>query len=232
VIVLLALVISWLVSILLSMRDIPVRTDKGWFVYLLPIFSVLGLPATLDLLQTKGITFFFATIVFIVFVLNILIPILKIAGKLPNLSAADWYKWAVPVAIVGGFVVAGYLTFVETTGTPVVCGPSLHGCADVQNSRYAVLFGVLPVGVLGLAGYVGILASWLAWQFGPRSMRTMAVLSLWGMCVFGVLFSAYLTFLEPFVIGATCMWCISSAVLMIILLLVSTPSAQEALSTG
>lgn len=230
VIVLLALVVSWLVSVLLSMRDIPVSTEKGWFVYLLPAFSVLGLPATLDLLQTKGITFFFAAIVFIVFILNIIVPILKIAGKLPNLSVADWYKWAIPVAILGGLTVAGYLTFVEATGTPVVCGPSLHGCLDVQNSRYAILFGILPVGVLGLAGYIGILASWLAWQFGPRSIQRMAVLALWGMCVFGVLFSAYLTFLEPFVIGATCMWCISSAVLMIILLLVSTPSAQKALA--
>lgn len=230
VIVLLALVVSWLVSVILSMRDAAVSTEKGWFVYLLPFFSLLGLPATLDLLQTRGITFLFALVVFIVFVLNIVIPILKIAGKLPNLSVADWYKWAVPVAIFGGLTVAGYLTFVEATGTPVVCGPSLHGCIDVQNSRYAILFGILPVGVLGLAGYIGILASWLAWQFGPRSMRRMAVLALWGMCVFGVLFSAYLTFLEPFVIGATCMWCISSAVLMIILLLVSTPSAQEALS--
>jgi uncharacterized membrane protein len=50
------------------------------------------------------------------------------------------------------------------------------------------------------------------------------------MCIFGVLFSIYLTFLEPFVIGATCMWCISSAVLMIILLLISTPAAQQALA--
>jgi uncharacterized membrane protein len=52
------------------------------------------------------------------------------------------------------------------------------------------------------------------------------------MCVFGTLFSIYLTFLEPFVIGATCMWCISSAVLMIILLLASTPGAQQALAVS
>ena len=230
VIVLLALVISWLVSILSAMKDVPVQTETGPFAWLLPIFSVLGLPAALDLLQTKGMTSAFAAVVFIVFLLNIVIPVLKISGSVPNISGADWYKWSVPLTVLGGLTVAGYLTFVEATGTPVVCGPSSHGCVDVQNSRYAILFGVLPIGVLGLAGYLGILGSWLVGQFGPRSMQRMAALAQWGMCVFGVLFSAYLTFLEPFVIGATCMWCICSAVLMIILLLVTTPPAQQALA--
>ena len=38
------------------------------------------------------------------------------------------------------------------------------------------------------------------------------------MILFGMSFSIYLTFLEPFVIGATCMWCLSSAVIMLLLL--------------
>jgi len=42
------------------------------------------------------------------------------------------------------------------------------------------------------------------------------------MIVIGVLFSIYLTFLEPFVIGATCAWCLSSAVIMTLLLLLTT----------
>ncbi len=102
----------------------------------------------------------------------------------------------------------------------------------MQNSKYSVLFGVLKVGYRGLLGYFGILAAWLVWQFGPQSLKKLSMLALWGMCVFGVLFSIYLTFLEPFVIGATCMWCISSAVLMIVLLIASTPWAQQALSVG
>jgi uncharacterized membrane protein len=102
------------------------------------------------------------------------------------------------------------------------------GCEDVQNSKYATLFGFLPVGQLGLIGNIAILAAWITWQFGPASTKKLAVLAMWGMSVFGVLFSTYLTFLEPFVIGATCMWCISSAVIMIILLLTSTPPAQQA----
>jgi uncharacterized membrane protein len=112
----------------------------------------------------------------------------------------------------------------------VACGPLLSGCADVQNSPYAILFEVLPVGLLGFLGNIVILAAWIVWRFGSANIQKMAILALWGMCLFGVLFSAYLTFLEPFVIGTTCMWCIASAVIMILLLLASTPAAQQALT--
>jgi len=229
VIVLIALIITWITSMIINLRDEPVQTEKGWYAWLLPLFSLLGIPAVLDLLQTSGITSVFAAIVLIVFALNIIIPILRISGKSSPELVRDWYKWSIPISIIAGLAVAGYLTFIESTGTQVMCGP-VGNCGDVQKSKYAILFGILPVGVLGLAGYLAILAGWLVWQFGPETLKKWGALAIWGFCVFGVLFSTYLTFLEPFVIGATCMWCISSAVLMIILLLVSTPTAQQLLA--
>ena len=227
VLVLIALIITWLVSLALSLRDDPISTDKGWYAKLLPIIAFLGIPAVLDLVQTTGVIFLFATTVFVILVLNIVIPILRITGKSSHPLITDWYKWSIPISAIGGLVVTGYLTFVESTGSQVMCGPT-GGCGDVQNSKYAILFGILPVGVLGLVGFIAILGSWIVWQFGSPATRKPGILSIWGMCIFGVLFSTYLTFLEPFVIGATCMWCISSAVLMIILLLVSNPAAQQA----
>jgi len=229
VIVLIALISTWLISILLSMGQDPIAADKGWFALLLPVFSFLGIPAAVDLIQTKGATSIYAAAVFIVFILNIVIPIWGITRKKSHPLVRDWYKWSIVISAIGGLIVAGYLTFVEATGAPVVCGPS-QGCEAVQTSKYAILFGILPIGVLGLFGYMAILAVWVAWQFGPASVTKLASLAIWGMSIFGVLFSVYLTFLEPFVIGATCMWCISSAVLMIIILLVSTPAAQQALA--
>ena len=229
VLVLIALVVSWLTSLFLSLGNNPIATNKGWYAWLLPLFSLLGIPAAIDLLQIKGTAFVFAIPVLLIFLLNIVIPVLRITGTSSSPIVTDWYKWSIPIAVLGGLVVAGYLTFIESTGVPVMCGPT-GGCEQVQGSKYAILFGILPIGVLGLMGYLAILAGWLAWQFGPASVRKMAVLSIWAMCIFGVLFSMYLTFLEPFVIGATCMWCISSAVLMINLLLVSTPAAQQALT--
>jgi uncharacterized membrane protein len=51
------------------------------------------------------------------------------------------------------------------------------------------------------------------------------------MTVFGTLFSIYLTFLEPFVIGATCAWCLTSAVLMAALLALTATPGKRAIST-
>ncbi|HMQ29744.1 MAG TPA: vitamin K epoxide reductase family protein, partial [Chloroflexaceae bacterium] len=48
----------------------------------------------------------------------------------------------------------------------------------------------------------------------------------------GTLFSIYLTFLEPFVIGASCMWCLSSAALMTALLWLAAPPPQAPLRRG
>jgi uncharacterized membrane protein len=48
------------------------------------------------------------------------------------------------------------------------------------------------------------------------------------MALIGVLFSIYLTFLEPFVIGATCMWCLSSAIVVTLIMLLSVEQARAA----
>jgi len=226
VLVLLALIITWFTSVVLALNGKPENLDTSWFGKLLPAFSILGIPAAVDLLQTQGVTVLFAAVVSIVLLLNVVVPIIKIYGKSTLPLVQDWYKWSVLLSCIAGLMVAGYLTFIESTGGPVACGPS-GGCDAVQNSRYATLFGFLPVGILGLAGYIAILAGWITLQYGPRPLQKLASIVIWALCIFGVLFSAYLTFLEPFVIGATCMWCILSAVLMIDLLVITTPGAQK-----
>ncbi len=135
-------------------------------------------------------------------------------------------RWLVPLTAVGGFGVAGYLTFVELTLTEAVCGV-VGDCNTVQQSAYARVLSV-PVGVLGLAAYVVILAIWLLSR-DPR-FRARADDLARAVVLFGVVFSIYLTFLEPFVIGATCIWCLTSAVVMLLLLWLITPSAPQDLA--
>ncbi len=111
---------------------------------------------------------------------------------------------------LAGMAVAAYLAYVETTEVAAFCGP-IGDCNAVQQSPYARLFGLIPIGWLGVAGYVAILASSLFDNPLARQIR-------FGFIVVGLLFSIYLTFLEPFVIGASCAWCLTSALIMIALL--------------
>jgi len=98
----------------------------------------------------------------------------------------------------------------------------------VQSSAYARLFGVLPVGVLGVAGYVLILAAWTWKRFRSDRLVGYASRLIFGMAFFGTLFSLYLTYLEPFVIKAVCAWCLTSAILITLLLLINvSPVLQE-----
>jgi uncharacterized membrane protein len=157
----------------------------------------------------------------IVTVVLVLISLLRanpVTGK-------DW-SWVIPILSLLGLFVAGYLSFVEVTDTEAVCGP-VGDCNSVQQSPYAILFGFLPVGILGLLGYVGILLAWLLKKYGPESWRDRFTLAMWGMAFFGVIFSIYLTFLEPFVIGATCMWCISSALIITLQFLAATEPVRR-----
>ncbi len=149
--------------------------------------------------------------------------------KADGLSLKGKWAWIIPALCAVGFGVAGYLAYVETQQVEAVCGP-VGDCNTVQESEYARLFGILPIGVLGLIGYVFILAAWGLARYGKDRLADQAALSLFAMTAFGTLFSIYLTFLEPFVIGATCAWCLTSAVLMTVLMLLSVRPALLALS--
>lgn len=146
-----------------------------------------------------------------------------------GISLKGNWAWLIPASCVVGFGVAGYLAYVETAQVQAICGP-VGDCNTVQQSEYARLFGILPIGVLGLVGYIAIAAAWGIARFSNDRLANLAALALFVMTVFGVLFSIYLTFLEPFVIGATCAWCLTSAILMTILMLLSVRPAKLSIS--
>jgi uncharacterized membrane protein len=112
-----------------------------------------------------------------------------------------------------GVGIAGYLTWIHYAGLHPVCVGGTGGCERVQSSRWAELAGV-PVAVLGLAGYVAILASLALPE--EQGAPAAAFLSLVG---FG--FSVWLTYVEIAKIEAICQWCVASAVVMTALALVS-----------
>ncbi len=149
-----------------------------------------------------------------------------VSSRAAGWSARETASFAVPVLAMIGFCVAGYLTYVEMSGALAACGP-VGDCNAVQQSPYARVGG-MPVGLLGLAGYAGVLVTWGVSRSGPGGVAQWATFALLPMAFVGVLFSVYLTFLEPFVIGATCMWCLTSAVIMTLLLWLVAGSGTRA----
>jgi uncharacterized membrane protein len=128
-------------------------------------------------------------------------------------AESAWKIWAIPVLVAIGLVVSGYLSYVELTSTSAVCGP-VGDCNAVQQSVYARLFGVFPVGVLGVFGNLAIGGAWAVQQLASAPTAAWAKKGLLALTTVGVLFSLYLTLLEPFVIGAVCAWCLTSALVM------------------
>jgi uncharacterized membrane protein len=143
-----------------------------------------------------------------------------------NHVLSQWPNWFMTILLIIGLAVAIYMGYVEVTRAEAVCGP-VGDCNTVQQSPYAYLFGRIPIGLLGVMGYLAIGSVWLFSIMGPSRWRKTSLFSLWGLLLFGTLFSIYLTFLEPFVIGATCAWCLTSAVVMTLLFWDSTANIQQ-----
>jgi uncharacterized membrane protein len=118
---------------------------------------------------------------------------------------SDRLRTAVIACCVAGLAIAGYLTYVHYAGISPVCEIA-HGCEKVQTSRWSEIAGV-PVALLGLLGYAGILAA----VFVPGETGLLAAA---GQAIVGFGFSAYLTYREVFTIDAICIWCVASALLM------------------
>jgi uncharacterized membrane protein len=117
------------------------------------------------------------------------------------------------VLAVVGVGVATYLTIIHYAGINPACTAG-QSCVKVQTSEWSKLAGI-PVALLGLIGYIGILATLLA---PDREETRLATL---GLTIVGFGFSAYLTYRELFSIHAICEWCVSSAVIMTVLLVLA-----------
>lgn len=115
-----------------------------------------------------------------------------------------------------GLAIAAYLTYVHYAGVSPVCEIA-HGCEKVQTSQWAKIAGV-PVALVGLIGYAGILAALLV---RGDTARLVAAL----MAIVGFGFSVYLTYREVFTIKAICIWCVGSATILTLLAVLTTARA-------
>ena len=94
-------------------------------------------------------------------------------------------------------------------------GEGVFDCGSVSGptAPYSAI-GSIPVATLGLVGYVVIFGViWLQdWVLViGRVMREI----LLGLTSFALLFTLYLTYLEAFVLNAWCLYCLSSAAIVV-----------------
>jgi uncharacterized membrane protein len=122
--------------------------------------------------------------------------------------------WIAVISLAGLFI-GIYLTLYHygMIGT-LVCGVS--SCEQVQTSRWAMFLGV-PIATWGAAYYALMLIVSMARiqpRFEDSAGLTLAtfVLACWGM-----IFSAWLNYLEAFVIHAWCEWCLTSTALVLLM---------------
>ena len=123
-------------------------------------------------------------------------------------------KWMALISLLGLFLGA-YLTLWKFGYVgALVCNVS--SCEQVQTSRWSNFLG-LPVATWGLGFYVVMLAlSIVGLQEGFEESRRLS-LSLLVVSGVGLLFTAWLNYLEAFVIHAWCEWCIASALMVLAL---------------
>jgi uncharacterized membrane protein len=116
-------------------------------------------------------------------------------------------RGATAVLALMGAAVAGYLVWVRTAGTTLVCATG--GCGTVQSSPHAEILGV-PVALIGLAGFAALLATALV----PGETARLLQVTL---AVGAATFSAYLLYVQVALIGTVCDWCLASDAIVIVL---------------
>jgi uncharacterized membrane protein len=123
-------------------------------------------------------------------------------------------KWMALVSLAGLFLGA-YLTLykVGVIGA-LVC--NVGSCEQVQTSRWSVFLG-LPVATWGVGFYLLMLVLSIAGlqpRFSDSRRLSLVVMLLAG---WGVVYTAWLNYLEAFVIHAWCEWCLGSAAMVVLL---------------
>jgi uncharacterized membrane protein len=114
-----------------------------------------------------------------------------------------------PALLLGGFAAAGlaialYLSANALAGTVPVCLVG-GGCESVAQSQYSHWFGI-PVAYFGVI-FSGVLLALVAawWRTGDGRL----LLAGYAQGLLGFVIVVYLRYLEFFVIGAVCAWCVA-----------------------
>ena len=109
---------------------------------------------------------------------------------------------------LAGLVDSIYLWSFKWSGQ-LIC--AVGGCEAVNTSSYSMLLGI-PVAAIGAGGYAALLAL-AAWALAARDNAPAWLNEVrLTFATIGLLFAAYLTVVELFILHDVCMWCVISAI--------------------
>ena len=125
-----------------------------------------------------------------------------------------------------GILIALYLTLYKI-GVIGDLSCTIGSCETVNTSRWATFLG-LPVAAWGLGAYAALFGLSLAGTADRYAGSQTISWLLVAIATWSVIFSGWLTYLELFVIHAICIWCVTSAVLLVVILVVSVIDLKRA----
>jgi uncharacterized membrane protein len=126
---------------------------------------------------------------------------------------------------LAGIFVSLYLTLYKL-GVIGELSCSIGSCETVNTSKWSRFLG-LPVAAWGVLFYLDVFAIALIGTFPKFENEPVISLILAAEAAVGVLFSAWLTYLELGVIHAICIWCVTSAVIVTSIFGVSIADYRE-----
>lgn len=138
------------------------------------------------------------------------------AEEIDSLPESGIRKLPLAAALVAlvGVADAAYLTVHHYTNEPVPCS-LVAGCETVLTSQYAEVAGI-PLAAFGAIAYFIAFSLALLAAYGNRSMWTLFGVQASVMAAFAV----WLIYLQGFVIGAFCQFCLLSAATSFTLLVI------------
>jgi uncharacterized membrane protein len=126
---------------------------------------------------------------------------------------------------LAGIFISLYLTLYKL-GVIGELSCSIGSCETVNTSKWSRFLG-LPVAAWGVFFYLDVFAIALIGTFPKFENERLISLILAAAAAIGVLFSAWLTYLELGVIHAICIWCVTSALIVTAIFGVSVADYRE-----
>lgn len=143
---------------------------------------------------------------------------LSVSPTSPTSSTDQRLRKASIILSILGLADSIYLTWIKLANATAACA-GIGECESVNNSPYAEIAGI-PIALLGAGAYLAMIF-FLVIEPQAKFWQENSPLVVFGLSLVGVLYSAYLTYVEIAILHAICPYCVISAILLVALLGIS-----------